>query len=96
MRRLHHEMDSKSSYLKTFILAGRKPLFDQMWDFLHVLEVTKTLRLLGEYGIAELPVSEQRVMNSCVGIYDLVKDTGFKVHIGFEEGMKKTIEYYKK
>lgn len=47
-------------------------------------------------GIGELPVPEQRVMSSCVEIYNLVKDTGFKVQIGFEEGMKRTIEYYKK
>ncbi len=114
------------------LLAGRKPLFgplDQMWDFLYVSEVTKALRLIGEYGFAgktygigsgeysylkdyilrirdminpqlelgigELPASDQRVLSSCVGIYDLVKDTGFKVEIGFDEGMRKTIDYYR-
>ena len=49
-----------------------------------------------ELGIGELPVTGQKVMSSCVGIYDLVKDTGFRVQIGFEEGMRKTIDYYKR
>lgn len=49
-----------------------------------------------ELGIGELPTSNQRVMSSCVGIYDLMKDTGFKVQIKFEEGMRKTINYYRK
>lgn len=48
-----------------------------------------------ELGIGERQQKSNEVCSSCVGIYDLIKDTGFKVEIGFEEGICKTIEYYK-
>ncbi len=48
-----------------------------------------------ELGIGELMEMTQRSNSSCVGNYDLIKDTGFKVEIGFEQGIKYTIDYYK-
>lgn len=62
----------------------------------YILRIRDMIDPKMELGIGELPVSGQRVMSSCVGIYDLVKDTGFKVQVGFEEGMRRTIDYYKK
>lgn len=47
-------------------------------------------------GIGELPQMSQIAYSSCVGIYDLMRDTNFKVEIEFEQGIKNTIEYYKK
>jgi nucleoside-diphosphate-sugar epimerase len=49
-----------------------------------------------ELGIGELPQNGQRTNSSCVEIYDLVKDTDFKVNTSFEQGIRKTIEYYMK
>ena len=48
-----------------------------------------------ELGIGELPKMSHKAYSSCVGIYDLMKDTNFHVEIGFEEGIKNTILYYK-
>ena len=48
-----------------------------------------------ELGIGELPQMSDKSFSSCVGIYDLVKDTDFQVKIGFEQGIKNTILYYK-
>lgn len=48
-----------------------------------------------ELGIGELPQMSDKSFSSCVGIYDLVKDTNFQVEIGFEQGIKNTIQYYK-
>ncbi len=62
----------------------------------YILRIRDMIDPQMELGIGELPVFGQRVMSSCVGIYDLVKDTGFKVQVGFEEGMRRTIDYYKK
>ncbi len=62
----------------------------------YILRIRDMINPKLELGIGELPVTGQKVMSSCVGIYDLVKDTGFRVQIGFEEGMRKTIDYYKR
>ena len=48
-----------------------------------------------ELGIGELPQMSHKAYSSCVGIYDLMKDTNFQVEIGFEQGIKNTIKYYK-
>ena len=48
-----------------------------------------------ELGIGEIPALSDKAFSSCVSIYDLTKDTGFVPEIGFEEGIKRTIEYYR-
>ncbi|MDD6202584.1 MAG: NAD-dependent epimerase/dehydratase family protein [Lachnospiraceae bacterium] len=48
-----------------------------------------------ELGIGEIPALSDKAFSSCVSIYDLTKDTGFVPQIGFEEGIKRTIEYYR-
>ena len=48
-----------------------------------------------ELGIGELPQMSHKAYSSCVGIYDLMKDTNFQVEIGFEQGIRNTIMYYK-
>lgn len=47
-------------------------------------------------GIGEIPEYSERTFSSCVNIYDLIKDTGFKPIVSFEDGIRKTIDYYKK
>lgn len=46
-------------------------------------------------GIGELPHMSDKAFSSCVGIYDLIRDTNFQVEIGFEQGICNTIEYYR-
>lgn len=48
-----------------------------------------------ELGIGAKPTLSDKVFSSCVSIYDLTKDTGFVPEISFEEGIRKTIEYYR-
>ena len=44
----------------------------------------------------EIPYSDKQVMNLSVDISDLMKDTGFKPNIGFEDGIERTLDYIKK
>ncbi len=46
-------------------------------------------------GIGERPDYSKKAFSSCVSIYDLTKDTGYVPVIGFEEGIRKTIAYYR-
>lgn len=124
--------DNIINYTIEKLLRNKKPQYgdlNQLWDFLYVREVSRALRLIGEYGIAnkvygigsgqyrplkdyilmirdiidpklelgigELPQMSQKAYSSCVGIYDLIRDTNFNVEIGFEEGVRNTILYYK-
>lgn len=47
-------------------------------------------------GINELLVKVGQPSSSCVNIDHLYQDTGFKPMVSFEEGMLKTIEYYRR
>ena len=46
-------------------------------------------------GIGEVPSFSKKAFSSCVSIYDLTKDTGYIPEIGFEEGIRRTIPYYR-
>lgn len=48
-----------------------------------------------ELGIGDTPALSDKAFSSCVNIYELVKDTGFEPEVTFEEGIRKTIEYYR-
>lgn len=48
-----------------------------------------------ELGIGAKPALSDKVFSSCVSIYDLTKDTGFVPEISFEEGIRRTIDYYR-
>lgn len=47
-------------------------------------------------GIGEVPSMSIKTFSSCVNIDDLVRDTGFKPEVTFEQGIVRTIEYLKK
>ncbi len=49
-----------------------------------------------ELGIGEIPSQNDRSFSSCVNIYDLIKDTGFNPRVSFEEGITRTVEFWKK
>lgn len=48
-----------------------------------------------ELGIGDIPALSDKAFSSCVNIYELVKDTGFEPKVSFEEGIHKTIAYYR-
>lgn len=47
-------------------------------------------------GIGDIPSLSDKAFSSCVNIYELVKDTGFEPKVSFEEGIRRTIEYYRR
>lgn len=49
-----------------------------------------------ELGIGDIPSLSDKAFSSCVNIYELVKDTGFEPKVSFEEGISRTIEYYRR
>ncbi len=44
-------------------------------------------------GFGEVPYSDRQVMHLCADISKLREDTGFSPQIGFEEGIRRTIDY---
>lgn len=46
-------------------------------------------------GIGEVPSMSNQTFSSCVNTYELVKDTGYVSKISFEEGIKKTINWFR-
>lgn len=46
-------------------------------------------------GIGEVQSQSKQTLSSCVNIEELTADTGFRPRITFEDGMKKTIQYYR-
>jgi len=47
-------------------------------------------------GIGELPYAANQVMHLCADITNLTQDTGFKPMMTFEDGIKETVNWYKK
>lgn len=46
-------------------------------------------------GIGDIPSLSDKAFSSCVNIYELAKDTGFEPRVTFEEGICRTISYYR-
>lgn len=67
--------------------------YRQLKDYIYIIRDIINPDL--ELGIGELPQMSHKAYSSCVGIYDLMRDTNFQVEIGFEQGIKNTILYYK-
>ena len=49
-----------------------------------------------EIGLGEIPYQENQVMYLCADITDLTRDTGFTPAVEFEEGMRRTAEWYER
>lgn len=48
------------------------------------------------YVVGENEKQNKQIFSSCVNNYDLIKDTGFRPEYSFEEGIKRTIEFFRK
>lgn len=67
-----------------------KPLKDYITTIRNIINPNLKLR------IGEVKQYSNQTFSSCVNITDLVNDTGFVPEIQFEEGIRKTIDWYKR
>ncbi len=90
--------------VRALYLIGEKGLYEKTYgigsgDYRPLKEYVSIIRDIIdpdlELGIGEIPSLSAKVFSSCVPIHELSKDTGFIPQIGFEEGIRRTIEYYK-
>ncbi|MBR6679929.1 MAG: NAD(P)-dependent oxidoreductase [Clostridia bacterium] len=70
--------------------SGKKRL---LREYLEVLRDTANPE--AELGLGDRPYPDKQVMYLCADIDDLVADTGYTPQTVFEDGIKKTIEWYK-
>lgn len=66
-----------------------KPLKDYIIQIRDIIDPSLPL------GIGDIPSLSDKAFSSCVSIYDITKDTGFVPEITFEEGIRRTIPYYR-
>lgn len=62
----------------------------------YIFRIREIINPEAELGIGEIDSMSTQTYSSCVNIYELIKDTGFTPNISFDEGIKKTIEWFKK
>lgn len=48
-----------------------------------------------EIGFGEIPYYDKQVMYLCADIENLRQDTGFNPAVSFEEGIRRTVDWYK-
>lgn len=80
----------KGHYEKTYGIGSGN--YRQLKDY--ILEIRDIINPDLELGIGMLPSLSDKAFSSCVNIYELTKDTGFKPMVTFEEGIRMTIPFY--
>lgn len=68
-------------------------VYRQLKDY--IIKIRDIIDPALELGIGEVPSLSNKAFSSCVNIYELAKDTGFEAQVTFEEGICKTISYYR-
>ncbi|MGC6173819.1 NAD-dependent epimerase/dehydratase family protein [Lacrimispora sp. 38-1] len=61
----------------------------------YIFKIREVINSQAELGIGELPSMTKQTFSSCVNIYELIKDTGFTPNISFDDGIRKTVEWFK-
>lgn len=61
----------------------------------YILAIRDVVNPSLEIGIGELDYYPNQVMNLCADISELTKDTGFVPSVSFEDGIRKTVEWYR-
>lgn len=61
----------------------------------YIETIRDTVNSEATLGIGNIPYAEKQVMYLCADVQDLIKDTGFSADYTFEEGIKRTVEWYK-
>lgn len=89
---------------RALFLIGEKGLYDKTYaigsgDYRPLKEYVTIIRDIIDpdlpLGIGEVPSMSDKAFSSCVSIRELTKDVGFEPQITFEEGIKKSVEYYR-
>lgn len=65
----------------------------KLYEYINIIKNQINPKLKIKFGA--IPYSKNQVMYLCADISKLEEDTGFKPEISFEEGIKRTIEWYK-
>ncbi len=68
-------------------------VYRQLKDY--IIKIRDIINPELELGIGDKPALSNKAFSSCVNIYELAKDTGFEPQVSFEEGIRRTIEYYR-
>lgn len=90
--------------IEALVLAGEHGVRDRVYaigsgdkrtlaEFVYIIR--NIINPAAELGIGEVPYKSKRVDNSIVDITQFSKDTGFRPSMPFEEGILKTIDYYR-
>lgn len=61
----------------------------------YIKQIRDTVSPRDEIGFGDLPYGDKQVMYLCADISELTEDTGFVPKVGFEEGIRKTLKWYK-
>lgn len=61
----------------------------------YIFRIREIINPEAELGIGELENMSKQTFSSCVNIYELIKDTGFMPKVSFDDGIRKTIEWFK-
>ncbi len=61
----------------------------------YITAIRDTINPLLEIGIGELDYYPNQVMHLCADITELKEDTGFEPQVSFEEGIQRTIDWYR-
>ncbi len=85
-----HLIGEKGHYEKTYGIGSGN--YRQLKDY--IIEIRDIINPDLELGIGMQPSLSDKVFSSCVNIYELTKDTGFKPMVTFEEGIRMTIPFY--
>ena len=64
-----------------------------LYEYINIIKNEINPNLEIKFG--SIPYSKKQVMHLCADISNLTKDTGFKPEVPFEEGIKRTIKWYK-
>lgn len=81
----------KGCYGKTYGIGSG--VYRQLKDY--IVKIRDIINPDLMLGIGEIPSLSDKAVSSCVNIYELVKDTGFEPEVSFEEGIERTISFYK-
>ena len=81
----------KGCYGKTYGIGSG--IYRQLKDY--IVKIRDIINPDLMLGIGEIPSMSEKAVSSCVNIYELVKDTGFEPKVSFEEGIERTISFYK-
>lgn len=80
----------KSADSSVYVAGSGKPR--KMYEYVEILR--SQINPEAPLGIGDLPYKTDKIDNAVVNIDKLTRDTGFMPQVSFEEGIKRTIDYF--